>query len=388
MHRLSLFVSSTCYDLKSLREHLRSEIDSWGHDPILSEYPSFPVSPELSTVDNCKRVVRERADMLVLIVGGKRGSLDPLTNQSVVNSEYQEARASGLDCIVFVDKQVWDLLPIYRKNKEIDFAPTVDNPAVFSFIEQIIEDTKWVFPFVRTEEIITTLKVQLSTRFRDLLVRSRQNRLFVPAAFAAEPNHITRIAVDKGDFWEYKLACALLRDRSRKIDDRFSELESGFVVRRTKFLPGPDTINYIQDLLDDLTNTMQAVSNVLSEQLTPSFGPPGVPGDAVKMKAACDNLYSLFITLFEWELDVRFVRPHEAFAAIFPKMYGWTTQMRTELRRLISEFEGLISTPGLSGSHTLTMTISAPDGLKEFSEEFHRMANDQKVLAALTPGAY
>lgn len=97
MHQLSLFVSSTCYDLKSLREHLRSEVKSWGHDPILSEYPSFPVSPELSTVENCKRVVRERADLLVLVVGGKRGSLDPQTKLSVVNSEYQEARSAGRD---------------------------------------------------------------------------------------------------------------------------------------------------------------------------------------------------------------------------------------------------------------------------------------------------
>jgi hypothetical protein len=182
------------------------------------------VSPELSTVENCKRVVRERADLLVLIVGGKRGSLDPSTLKSVVNSEYQEARLTGLDCIVFVDKQVWDLLPIYRKNKDVDFTPTVDNPAVFSFIEQIIEDTKWIFPFTRTEDILTTLRVQLSTRFRDLLVRSRQNRLSAPSAFATEPGHITRIAVEKDDLWEYKLACALLKDRSRKIDERFSEL--------------------------------------------------------------------------------------------------------------------------------------------------------------------
>lgn len=387
MHPLSLFVSSTCYDLKSLREHLRAEIESWGHDPVLSEYPSFPVSPELSTVENCKRVVRERADLLVLIVGGKRGSLDTQTQKSVVNSEYQEARLTGLDCIVFVDKQVWDLLPIYRKNREVDFAPTVDNPAVFSFIEQLIEDTRWVFPFARTEDILTTLRIQLSTRFRDLLVRSRQNRLVVPAAFASEPGHITRIAIDKDALWEYRLACALLRDRSRRIDERFSELESGFVVRRTKFLPGPDTLNYIQDLLDDLVNTMHAAEKILTEQLTPSFGPPGIAGDAEKMKAACDNLYALFLTLFEWELDVRFVRPHVVFAELFPKMHGWTTEMRAELKRLVTEFETLVSTPGLSGSYTLTMTINAPTGLQAFSGEFQRMARDPRVLEAIARGA-
>lgn len=387
MHPLSIFVSSTCYDLKSLREHLRSELESWGYDPVLSEYPSFPVSPELTTVENCKRVVRERADLLVLIVGGKRGSLDPQTKKSVVNSEYQEARLTGLDSIVFVDKQVWDLLPIYRSNKEINFAPVVDNPAVFSFIEQIVEDTKWVFPFIRTEDILTTLRVQLSTRFRDLLVRSRQNRLCIPSAFATESGYITRIAVDKDELWEYKLACALLKDRSRRIDERFAELESGFVVRRTKFLPAPDTINYIQNLLDDLVNTIQAVSKVLSEQLTPSFGPLGTPGDAEKIKAACDNIYSLYLTLFEWELDVRFVRSHEAFAELLKKMYGWTTEMRADLRRLAYEFDTLVSTPNLSGNHTITMTINSPAGLQAFADELHRIAQDPRVLAAIARGA-
>ena len=128
MQPLSIFLSSTCYDLKSLREHLRTEIASWGHDPVLSEYPSFPVSPDLSTVDNCKKVVRDRADILVLVIGGKRGSLDPVSQRSLVNIEYSEARAAGLDCIVFVDRPVWDLLPLFRKNSDADFTPTVDYP--------------------------------------------------------------------------------------------------------------------------------------------------------------------------------------------------------------------------------------------------------------------
>ena len=155
------------------------------------------------------------------------------------------------------------------------------------------------------------------------------------------------------------------------------------LVRRTKFLPGPETLNYIQNLLDDLMNIIQATCKVLSEQLTPSFGPLGEPGNAEKIKAACDNLYSLFLTLFEWELDVRFVRPHEAFSELLQKMHGWTTEIRAELKRLTTEFEILLSTPGLEGSYTLTMTINAPSGLLDFADEFHRMANEPMVLAAL-----
>jgi hypothetical protein len=386
MRPLSLFVSSTCFDLRSLREHIRKEIEEWGHDPVLSEYPSFPVSPDLSTVENCKKVVRDRADVLVLIVGGKRGSLDPATDKSVVNSEYREARASGLDCIIFVDKQVWDLLPIYRKNKEIDFGPAVDNPAVFSFLEELIADTKWIFQFVKTDDILTTLRIQLSTRFQDLLIRARQNRLTVPRPFANEPKHIARIAVDRGDRWEFHLACELLRDRINRLDIKFAEIEAGFIVRRTRFLAGKDTMNFIQDLLSDFTNTIQAASRILSDQLTPAFGPPGVPGDAEKIKAACDNLYSLFLSLYEWELDVRFVRPHEAFVAVFPQMYGWTSEMLEEFRRIPAEFDLLLADDGLTGRHEIRLTINAPKNLPALTETIQKLSNDPLVIEALNGG--
>lgn len=386
MRQLSIFVSSTCFDLKSLREHIRTDIASLGHDPVLSEYPSFPVAPDLSTVDNCKRVVKERADVLVLIVGGKRGSLDPQTKKSVVNSEYREARLAGIDCIVFVEKQVWDLLPIYRKNNDADFTPTVDNPAVFHFLEEIIADTKWVFQFSRTDEILATLKLQLSTRFRDLLIRSRESRLSVPLAFANEPERIARIALEKGNRWEYYLACELLRDRIARLDSKFVELDSGFVVRRTRFLAGRDTPNFIQDLLGDLTNIIQASARILTDQLTPAFGPPGVPGDAEKIKTACDNLYSLFLSLYEWELDVRFVRPHKVFEDIFCKMHGWSSELLAEFRRIPTEFDRLLSDTELTGQHTIHLTIEAPKGIDELQAAFENMTKDPAILAAIAAG--
>ena len=51
----TVFISSTCYDL--------------GLEVLLSEYSSFPIDPSLGIVDNCLRVVQERADIFILIKG-------------------------------------------------------------------------------------------------------------------------------------------------------------------------------------------------------------------------------------------------------------------------------------------------------------------------------
>jgi hypothetical protein len=69
MRSASVFVSSTCYDLRQIRADLGDFINAMGLDPILSEFASFPVDPDLPTVDNCLKAVEHRADIFVLIVG-------------------------------------------------------------------------------------------------------------------------------------------------------------------------------------------------------------------------------------------------------------------------------------------------------------------------------
>ena len=57
MSKTTIFVSSTCYDLAAHREDLRGFLMQLGHDPLLSEYPSFPVQPDQTATDNCKKNV-------------------------------------------------------------------------------------------------------------------------------------------------------------------------------------------------------------------------------------------------------------------------------------------------------------------------------------------
>ena len=94
----TLFVSSTCYDLAQLRANLRDFAEEVGFEPVLSELDSFPVNPSQSAIQNCLDAVRTRADIFVLVVGGRYGSMNE-AGKSITNLEYLEASACGIPVI-------------------------------------------------------------------------------------------------------------------------------------------------------------------------------------------------------------------------------------------------------------------------------------------------
>ena len=132
-HLPAIFVSSTCYDLKQLRADLRDFIKKLGCEPVLSEFDSFPVNPDVGAVENCLEAVRKQADIFVLIVGGRYGSSTD-TGKSVTNLEYLQARTKGIPIYVFVDGNIMPLLPVWKQNSDANFNGIVDSPKLFEFI--------------------------------------------------------------------------------------------------------------------------------------------------------------------------------------------------------------------------------------------------------------
>src|SRR3954462_1125937 len=101
-----IMVSSTFYDLRQIRDDLRQFIEGLGYRSLLSEHPSFPIDPDASTIENCRRRVEQDADILVLLIGGRYGSVDAGSNASVTNLEYTSARHKRIPVYAFVDPQV------------------------------------------------------------------------------------------------------------------------------------------------------------------------------------------------------------------------------------------------------------------------------------------
>jgi hypothetical protein len=93
----AVLVSSTFYDLKQIRTDLKHFLtDDLGYRALLSEDPSFPINPDLTAIENCRRRVEQDADILILVIGGRYGSIDDRSAKSVTNLEYLGARAKAI----------------------------------------------------------------------------------------------------------------------------------------------------------------------------------------------------------------------------------------------------------------------------------------------------
>ena len=53
----TVFVSSTCYDLSQVRHDLKSFIEGFGLEPLMSEFDSFPVDPSEGAIENCRKTL-------------------------------------------------------------------------------------------------------------------------------------------------------------------------------------------------------------------------------------------------------------------------------------------------------------------------------------------
>lgn len=145
-----IFVSSTFYDLKYIREDLANFIKAHDFEPILFEDGDIGYNP-LTNLDDSSYKSMESADMALLIVGGNYGS--PATGEtpdnfkefmSITRREFQRGVDEGVPFFVFVDRNVYAEYGIFDLNsKEIESGEcsikfkATKNINVFRFIREI-----------------------------------------------------------------------------------------------------------------------------------------------------------------------------------------------------------------------------------------------------------
>ena len=181
-----VFVSSTFYDLKYIREELSNFIKEHSFEPIRFEEGDIGYTPGKKLDSSCYQAMHN-SDMAILIIGGKYGSIASDDEQvveegfkeyiSITQKEYNEAIKSGIPLYVFIESSVHGEYNTYKNNKEniennpdfITFS-TIDNLNIFRFIYEIYAlGTVSVTPFSSPKEIKTYLGKQWADLFKNHL---------------------------------------------------------------------------------------------------------------------------------------------------------------------------------------------------------------------------
>lgn len=184
-----IFISSTFYDLKYIREDLSNFVRQHDYEPIMFENGDIGYTlgkPDKSCYESMKN-----SDMVILIIGGEYGSAATGETKdefkeymSITRNEFRTAIDAGMPVFVMIDKRVMSEYNVYEANyekienqeQEIKFVYT-KNINVFRFIKEIRSmSTLPIQEFEKSSEIKDFIGKQWADMFKNYLSSLRNEK--------------------------------------------------------------------------------------------------------------------------------------------------------------------------------------------------------------------
>lgn len=174
MSRPRIFISSTYYDFKTIRDDLDRFVTSLGYEPVRHEMGHISYGREDKPELYAYREI-EYCDVLISVIGGRYGSPASASEYSITQEELRKARENGKQVYIFVDRAVHAEYDFYRANKNvpnIKFMHVTD-VRIYTFLEEIyaLPNGNPIFPFGTGNDIITILREQWAGLFQRLLIQ-------------------------------------------------------------------------------------------------------------------------------------------------------------------------------------------------------------------------
>lgn len=172
MAKPRVFVSSTFYDLRSVRDDLDRFIREAGYEPVRHERGHVSYGNDEPPEQYAYREI-ESCEILVCVIGGKFGTKSGDGHYSITQKELKTAIELGKQIYVFIEDGVFHEHRHYLANKGVDGIryTAVDTPKIHEFIEEIYALPRGnpVFPFSVSSNITMVLSEQWAGLFHRLL---------------------------------------------------------------------------------------------------------------------------------------------------------------------------------------------------------------------------
>lgn len=173
MARPRVFISSTFYDLRQVRENIERTIRELAYEPVRNETGVVPYGRDERPESAAYREV-ELCDIIVSIIGGRFGteSKDE-PGFSISQNELRRALERGIQVFIFVEKSVLAEYSTYELNKDNGDVRYrfVDDLRIFKFLEDVhkLPRNNPIAPFETAADISNYLKEQFAGLFHRFL---------------------------------------------------------------------------------------------------------------------------------------------------------------------------------------------------------------------------
>jgi Domain of unknown function (DUF4062) len=167
---MEIFISSTFYDLKDIRDILVQVLRADGHEVIAYEKGTVPVNPGKHNYEQCFSKIKD-CDCLIAILDRRFGGEYPIgTNKSITEAEIEQAWLHGKKTLVFVRQSVWDCKATQnhfgKGKKGIPYEAVkniVDDPMVLEIIDRIRKKSQdnWIFQFNLPTDLLEQIRTQI-----------------------------------------------------------------------------------------------------------------------------------------------------------------------------------------------------------------------------------
>lgn len=169
-----IFVSSTYYDLKHVRNDVSDFIKSLGYTPVMHDKGGVAYT-QTDTLENSCYSELATCDIVVCIIGNHFGTQSSNSNFSITMEELRTAIKNKKKVYIFIARDVYIENKTYIQNKGAEtFKPAyADDIKIHQFIAEIRETVKNnpIEPFETTADIIELLRSQFAGLFQNFLAR-------------------------------------------------------------------------------------------------------------------------------------------------------------------------------------------------------------------------
>lgn len=374
----TVFVSSTFYDLQQVREDICIFVkDHLGYNFLASEHSSFPINPNLNTIDNCRQRVERDADLFVLVVGGRYGSIDKRSDKSVTNLEYVTARQKRIPVYAFIKNDILAQLPVWRLNNNANYEGIVDAPDLFRFVDELVSSERnvWTWPFATARDIVGTLRTQFGYLMRnglDLQLRLRDLGDIPPHLSSAA----LKLVVDPPRAWEGRLFAQVLRDEIEEHRDLQRAYELDLAVGRGELVDETQSYRWLQARLTEAKRLAEGLTKLANSAFT-SLDLPTLTWRAREIGRCHGHI-------FEWATFIRRAHLPPDFAALQREIARSSEAIASQIedipRSLDQAIESAIANDAGNGKLEIVVKIAltVPNST-QINEEIARIAGQRGI---------